>query len=83
MQIQNVMTFPEEFKDIAERMEIFDRINDAVDNYLNMGAFYGYESARALSCLYCGMRNTFWNGVYLAREKELMERGNDEGQSHY
>lgn len=79
MQIQNVMTFPEELQDIANRMEIFDKINNAVDNYLNMGAFYGYESPRALSCLYRGMRNTFWDGVYLIRKKELMEEGNDEG----
>ena len=79
MQIQDVMTFPEDFQDIASRMEVFDKINCAVDNYLNMGALYGYESADALACLYRGMRNTFWNGVYLVIEKELMEEDDNEG----
>lgn len=79
MQVQDVMTFPEEFQDIANRMDIFDKINNAVDNYLNMGALYGYESADALECLYRGMRNTFWNGVYLVIQKELIEEGKDEG----
>lgn len=81
MQVQDVMTLPEEFQDIANRMQIFDRINSAVDNYLNVGAVYGYESADALECLYRGMRNTFWNGVYLVIQKELMEKDDNEGQN--
>ena len=79
MRVQDFMSFQSHEQDLADKMEIFDKINNAANNYLNLAAFYGFENEEALACLYRGMRNVFWLGVYFVRQQEFIERGNDEG----
>ena len=61
--MQNIRTYMElNNPQLAQDMEVYDKLNDSVNNYLNVGAVYGYESQEAKAVLYRGMRNAFFLG---------------------
>ena len=62
------------WQELAEKMEVYDKLDVAACNYLNVAALYGFDSKPALDTLYRGVRNAFMLGVFYAREQEREER---------
>lgn len=58
--VQQFFTLQDE--ELGKEMEVYDKLNSAIDNYLNMAAFYGFDNDEAKDCLYRGMRNAFLLG---------------------
>lgn len=54
---------------LAEDMEVFDKLDDYICNYENMGALYGYDSIEAREVLFRGVRNAFYLGQDFEAEK--------------
>ena len=54
---------------LVQDMEIFEKLEDAINNYENIAALYGYESKDAKETLYRGVRNAFLYGKWYAEER--------------
>lgn len=65
--IQEYFTLRDE--ELGEKMEIYDKLNNAIDNYLNIAALYGFNDDEAKACLYRGVRNAFILGEQYEYER--------------
>ena len=54
---------------LVRDMEIFEKLEDCVENYECIAALYGHDSIDALETLYRGMRNAFLYGKWYAEER--------------
>lgn len=66
MKMKDYLALPE--TELVQSMEIFEKLEDAICNYENMVAAYGYESMDAKETLYRGVRNAFLYGKWYAEE---------------
>lgn len=73
MRVREFMELQNE--ELAADMEVYDKLDDAVDNYLNMAALYGFENDEAKACLYRGIRNAFLLGKSYEYERFKMMIG--------
>lgn len=59
---------------LVRDMELFEKLEDCINNYENIAALYGYDSNDAKETLYRGVRNAFLYGKWYA-EENYQERG--------
>ena len=71
MRMSDYLALPE--TELVKRMEIFNKLEDAICNYENVAAVYGYESMDAKETLYRGVRNAFLYGKWYAEEKAVSD----------
>lgn len=59
--------------ELVKTMEIFEKLEDCINNYENVAAVYGYNHEEAKEVLYRGVRNAFLYGKWYAEERARME----------
>ena len=57
-------------EELGEKMEVFEKLEDAICNYENMATLYGMNDKDARETLFRGMRNAFHLGVMYAMNNE-------------
>lgn len=74
LKMENFLAVDENVE-LANRMEIFDKLNNAIDNYENMLALYGANNNETRECLFRGVRNAFLLGkMYAYNDRYEKER---------
>ena len=56
-------------EELGKKMEVYDKLNNAIDNYLNVASRYGFDDPESIACLCRGVRNAFMLGEHYEYER--------------
>lgn len=69
MRMEDYLTLPK--TQLVQDMELFEKLEDCINNYENIATLYGYNSKDAKETLYRGVRNAFLYGKWYAEEQNI------------